>query len=54
MSLDMKQSGGGLATVASNMNMKSANETYRGFTWLAKWSAVACFIIAMLVIFIIS
>ena len=40
--------------MSSGNDMKSANETYGGFTSLVKWGTIACAIIAAFVVFIIS
>ena len=40
--------------MSSGNDMKSANETYGGFTSLMKWGTIACAIIAAFVVFIIS
>lgn len=40
--------------MASESNMKSANQTYAGFTSVMKWGTVATIIVAALVVLLIS
>lgn len=40
--------------MASDSNMKSANQTYAGFTAMMKWGTVATIIVSALVVLLIS
>ena len=40
--------------MADSGDMKAHEATYGSVTWLLKWGAVACFIIAFFVIWLIS
>ncbi|TPG20343.1 aa3-type cytochrome c oxidase subunit IV [Sphingomonas koreensis] len=40
--------------MAESGDMKAHEATYNSITWLIKWGAVACFIIAAIVVWLIS
>jgi hypothetical protein len=44
----------GSAPMANDTDMKAHVSTYNSIMWLLKWGAVACFILAFIVIWLIS
>jgi hypothetical protein len=39
--------------MAGNGDLKAHEATYRSITWLLKWGAIGCFLLALLVVWLI-